>query len=161
MTAYKSPQYEIIDGTDTSTYRLTPDQHYGRVRCSYFSDTPAGGGDATDSMLVARLPKGARVIDIQLVHGAHTGLTGLDVGLQGADGSGYIDAANSVADDPDFFTPTALDVSSAGRTSVLTLATGNFGYKTEKEVDVILDVAVGVNGFANAVMSGFILYVVD
>lgn len=58
----------------------------------------------------------------------------LNVGLRGADGDGYLDEAQTVADDVNLFTSSPIDVSSAGSQEILL----PFGSTYDKDVEVTL-----------------------
>ena len=65
--------------------------------------TLTANSTADDIVAMILIPKGARVLASTLLLASVGTAADLEIGIAGADGSGYIDAANSVADDPDYF----------------------------------------------------------
>ena len=140
---------------------LKPNEEHGRVRFGRFTfETPetTGTTDGTN-IFVYRLPKGARVLEIFMAWEAMGTTAACDVGLAGADGSGYIDADDSVADDDDLFAA-AIDVSSAGENICADTIAQNYGYELGKECYLVLT-AETANWAAEKDMIGHVLFVVD
>lgn len=112
---------------------------FGTVRCVTATfTTPASGGAEFDKVYLAKIPKGARILGGRIVNEAMGSNMVADIGIEGFDGSGYYNAANTSADDPDFFTSTQISVASAASALWLVGAADNFGYKTQKDVWVTL-----------------------
>jgi len=139
---------------------LRPYDHHGRRRVVYFDYTVPTGGEADDNHVFAcKLPAGARILGGEFVtDGLGTGAQ-VDVGLAGFDGSGYIDAAGTVADDDDLL-GAALDVAAAGNDQFAKTIAQNYGYLTEKPVWVVLTVE-NAAWDAAAQIAGSVEYVID
>ena len=139
--------------------QLEPTEHYGRVRASYAEYTvPAGTEADGNNVAMVRLPENARILEGYVISD-DLGSGKVDVGLSGLDGSGFIDAANTVADDDDFF-GVNLDTTSAGTLEFAATAALNKGYKTEKECWLVFTVETAVWAAA-AVVRALVYYVVD
>lgn len=136
---------------------LKPNQENGRVRMSFFTKTFASEAAGLD-LALCKLPKGARIVGGEISFSASTGTATIAVGLMGKDGSGFIDAANSVSDN------TALLLAAAAITTTPVVRLANtqalsYGYETEKELYVTLTTAVAAMG--TQVLKGHIAYIVD
>lgn len=140
---------------------------HGRVRIAYFqfqADRDATGGVVAqnDTVRLAQLPEGARLIGGTIKHGAFGASVTLDLGLRGLDNSGFITKAitggGAVADDPDAIA-TDLDVAAAGQKALFEEAAYLF-YETDKEVELYCTFE-GANPADNVELSGVIHYVVD
>lgn len=132
----------------------------GKVRIQYFEVTADGDIDADSVIGLCLIPEGARVIGGAYQHSAFgTGRT-LDIGLYGANNSGYIDSSNSVADSSGFFV-SGDDVSLSGQDTIADLAQGdsNANYLTSKECVVAAKV-IGGTMPDTGTLKGVIKYVV-
>lgn len=142
---------------------LAPNELHGRVRIAYFqfqADRDATGAVVAqnDTLRACHIPVGARLIGGKYKCGAFGASVTVDFGLRAADGSGYLDTADTVADDPDAIA-TNLDVSAAA-VGDLFEEPAYLGYVTEKEL--ILDaIFEGANPADNVELSGWVEYVVD
>jgi len=136
---------------------LLPSELGGRFRIAYFEFTsPVGDLATTKNIILTRLPKGARVIAGSIV--SNTGGCKLDVGLSGADASGFM-ADGSVADDDDFFLA-AGDVSGTAMVAFPVTSALNYGYALTK--DCYLTGTVDTAAMTAAkVLKGHVMYVVD
>lgn len=140
---------------------IAPNEMHGRMRIARFTyETPVTTGVVDGQNIAACiLPKGARVLRIFLAwEDMGTGVA-VDVGLMGNDGSGFIDAANSVADDDALFAA-AVDLATAGETTVADTIAENYGYETEKECLLVLTAETG-DWDAEQDIIGHVEYVVD
>lgn len=142
---------------------LQPNELHGRVRIAYFQfqadrDIAAAAIAQNDSVRLCQLPAGARLIDGWYKFGAFGGSVTLDLGLFAADGSGYLDVAGTVADDPDAIA-TNVSIATAGAAALFEELAYR-GYETEKEVE-LRGLFEGANPADNVELSGYILYVVD
>jgi hypothetical protein len=118
--------------------KLTTKELYGRRRVSFGSVT--ADADENDVLGMVKVPANCRMLVGRLLTTALGASVTAIVGIAAQDGSGYIDAAGTVADDPDFFLG-ATDVSAASTTALAnTLALGA-GYVTEKEVIITVTLA--------------------
>ena len=136
---------------------LKPNEYEGRVRIARWSvvwTTDAAGTDVA----VHKLPKGARVINGTWYTSASTGTATIAIGLMGADGTGFIDAAGLVSDNVAFFLAAAAVTVLTEQRYANTIAL-NYGYETEKEVYVT--VTTGTAVMAGQTFRGHTLYVVD
>jgi hypothetical protein len=111
-----------------------------------------------DDVRLCQLPAGARLISGYAKFGAFGAAVTLDVGLRALDGSGYLDKALTVADDPDALA-TNLDVAAAGKVDLFE-ETPYLYYETEKELEVYA-LFEGANPSDSVEIQGVILYVVD
>jgi hypothetical protein len=142
---------------------LAPNELHGRQRIAFFQFQADRDADGlviaqNDDVRLCQLPAGARIIGGSIKHGAFGASTTLDIGLRGLDGSGYINAAGTVADDPDALA-TNLDVATAGVKDLLE-EPAYYGYVTEKEVEIYA-LFEGANPADNVELSGHVEYVVD
>jgi len=134
----------------------------GKIRHQMISYTAAAEMPIASVIALAKLPEKARIIGDSIRFSAYGAGVTLDLGLAGADGSGYISADNSTtADDEDLFLD-GIDVSSAGADTFARLYEGdaNAQYQTEKEVVLIATNKVAVIPAA-ATLKGEVFYVVD
>lgn len=140
--------------------QLMPTESRGRRRASYFSYTVPAGGEADDNHVFAcKIPEGARILGGSFkTDGCGAGAQ-VDIGVAAVDGSGYIDTAETVSDDDDFF-GAAVDIAAAGADAFASTIAQNYGYKTEKELWLVLTVENAAWGAA-AEIAGDIEYVVD
>lgn len=180
MATFKSEQVTQI--TAGAHAPLMPNELHGRVRVAYFewnSTTHATGASvaANDVINLAIIPSGARILRISgsnedLGSGAVT----VDFGLAGADGKGYIDTAEAVADDPDLFTasPLAMGTGTAGEFTAANTLTSGMGYPRNipaptppaqvpvlKECYLTATIVAEVGFLADVDLCGYVLYVVD
>jgi hypothetical protein len=141
---------------------LGPTEHSGRVRIAYFYSLPTAALAATNIVALCRLPAGARIIDGKLTSNAWVATSTADVGLAATDGTGKLDKAAAVSESAAFLTGGGtLAVATAGTYSFANTQANNYGYKTEKEVDVVMRLnTAGIDGVAD-VIQGHVLYVVD
>lgn len=141
---------------------ILPTDLGGRVRLAYFYSKPTAAIAATKVMALCILPAGARVIGGVLTSNAWVATSTADVGLVPVSQNGYIDKANSVAESATHFTGGGtLAVATAGAYSFANTQANNFGYKTEKEVYLVMKLnTAGIDGSAD-VVTGYVLYVVD
>jgi hypothetical protein len=81
----------------TQTYApLRPNQLGGRVRFMMFTYTAASDASGANIAL-AKLPKGARIFDIQFAVATSLGSATMAFGLAGANGNGYIDDGSTIS----------------------------------------------------------------
>ncbi len=163
MPTYDYQSVEIA-ASDSAAQNYAPskaNQTYGRVRRSMFTYAFLATESANDLVHLAKIPIGARMWG-GVIASPDLGTTfTIDIGLAGADGSGYIDADNSVADDPNFFTTAALDPGAgAGAFDFGKLAVDNPGYETEKATDLYLKIVTTGTPSAGTI-TGYVDYTVD
>lgn len=142
---------------------LKPNELHGRVRIAYFQfkadrDSDTLTVDQNDTIRLCQLPAGARLIGGTVKTGALGALVTADFGLAAYDGSGKLDKALLVADDPDAIA-TNVDVSAAITFNLFEESAYLF-YETEKELDLTL-LLEGADPADNVEISGTVLYVVD
>jgi len=141
----------------------------GRVRSASWNfnttdDLNAGTLAEAQSLKLVLLIKGTRILRGRCWFEAMGTDQTADLGLFGADGTGYIDAAGSVADDPDFFTSAAIAVAAAGEADFAVLQEDNPGYILEKNcwLCVTLDDTSSADPWAaDKDFNGFVDYVTD
>lgn len=136
---------------------MLPDVNYGRIRMCFFTVTLASQV-AGEDIAVCILPKGARILGGDIAASATLANSAqLSVGLMAKDGSGTIDAANSVSDNVAYLRAAAVQ-GTAKITHASTTALG-YGYKTEKELYMTISTSVGT--VSTEVIKGHISFVVD
>jgi hypothetical protein len=134
------------------------------VRCHYFQfqasrDAAAGVVAQNDVIHLCHLPAGARLLGGKLKFGVFGASVTADVGLAGADGSGYITVAATTADDPDAIA-TLLTTPAAGGMVDMFEEPAYLFYETEKELELTITLG-GANPADNVELSGFIMWVLD
>jgi len=138
---------------------LRPYDVYGRQRLSY-GNVPTGTVYAEDDVVgILKVKKGCRILPGVLFFTALGASITADVGVAAQDGSGYIDEAGTVADDPDFFTSAPIDVSAAGSAAFADTLAENVGYIFEKDVIVTVTLAGGTP--AATAIAAMLTYVND
>jgi len=80
-------------GTPGTYAPLRPNQLQGRVRRIMFTYTAASDASG-QNIALAKIPKGARLTQVNIAVSASTGSATLAFGLAGANGNGYIDDGN-------------------------------------------------------------------
>jgi hypothetical protein len=133
----------------------------GQVRRLYFS---LNTSDLTsvaelDVVRLVRIPAGSRIYGGRVINEAIGANQVVDIGLQGADGTGNIDAAGAVSDDPDFFTSAQLAVATVGENSFGILQEDNPTYKAEKDLYLTLtfeDTSSNVAPAADKDITGYV-----
>lgn len=133
----------------------------GKIRHTMISFTAAAAVAADSVIGLALLPQKARIIGDSIRFSAFGAGRTLDLGIVGADGSGFIDAAGLVADDVDFFLD-AVDVENAGADTFARLfeGDGNAQYQTEKQVLLVATILGDTIPIAGTI-KGEVFYVVD
>jgi hypothetical protein len=148
---------ELAAGRPPNYAPLSPNKYEGRMRISMFTrvyTTEAAGDDTA----LCELPKGARIISGVAQVSATTGSATLAFGLMAKDGSGYLDAALSVADDTAILKAAAAITTTAQVALAATVALKSL-YETEKQLYVTVTTAAAA--MAAQTLSGWIQYVVD
>lgn len=141
--------------------KLKPNELQGRVRMARFSfttDDTLGLVDG-ENVFACVLPKGARVLGGVIKGEAMGGTADIDIGLAGADGNGYIDDDNSVADDDDLFLAGG-DVDAAFNLTFADTIARNYGYELAKECYLVVTAETG-NWTTDKDVVGHVEYVVD
>ena len=143
---------------------LKPNELGGRVRIAHFEFKANRDGISAvvaqnDTVRLCSIPAGARLIGGKFKAEAFGASTTLDFGLRDPKGSGYIDLAGTVADDPDAIA-TLLTTPAAGGTADLFDEVAYLFYETEKELELYCTFA-GANPADDNVLAGHILFVVD
>ena len=140
--------------------KIKPNQLEGRVRIGRFSYTiPTGDEAIASNVALVRLPKGARIIEGKIKGEAMGNSSTVDIGLMGADGSGFINADGDVADDVDFFLDGG-DVNAAFNLDFAATIALNYGYELEKNCILLATPVVGAWD-AGQDLVGHVKYVVD
>jgi len=160
IDAYSTEMTDVIQSQTQGWNPLDPNKAGGRLERRYFSYTvPTAGLTDGSNIIACIIPKGARCLGGKLVPtGTGTSTQDVDVGVMGRDGSGFIDAAGSVADDDDFFVAAA-DVGGTATVNFGLTAALNYAYVTEKELYLVLTVETTALIAAN-VIEGHIDFVV-
>lgn len=159
MADYNSVEIAQVEGVGHDP--LKPHEQHGRMRIVRFSFTTDASLGLVDGEKITAciLPSGARIMEIYMVHGAMGGSGRVDIGVEGKDGSGFIDAAGSVADDDDLF---GINISlvSAGELSAANTVALEYGYVTEKALYLTLTAETG-NWTTSIPLEGHVVYVLD
>lgn len=161
MATHKSLQLLKVASPDHDP--LDANEHRGKVRVSHFqfqADRDATGAAAAqnDDVELCRIPAHARLLDGFVKHAAFGTSVVLDVGLKALNGDGYLDEADTVADDPDAIA-TDVNIAAAGSFSLFE-ETAYRMYVTEKEL-VLTCKFEGANPADNVELEGYISYSVE
>lgn len=112
----------------------------GVVTRKYFSYTTTANDDSGGKTYLQKIPANCRLYGgyIQWADAGASAQT-LDIGIEGADDSGFYNAAGTLADDDDFFTTaTAIAAATAGASAFgMLLTDAGAMYLTDKEVRVV------------------------
>lgn len=163
LRSKQTQQWEVMGNAPLKTNEL-----HGRVRVAYFQFQADRDGVVdgvavvaqNDMIRLCQIPAGARLLGGKVKNGAFGASCTLDIGLAALDGSGYIDTALTVADDPDAIaTLVAIATASAPAFDIIE-EPAYFGYETQKELDLTCTFK-GANPADNIELSGYITYVVD
>ena len=136
---------------------LKPNQVGGRVRVAAFTKVFASEAAGTDIAL-CKLPKGARILGGEVCVSASTGSATLSFGLMAEDGSGTIDAANSVSDAVASAFAAAAITTTALTPIFATQALLRY-YETEKPL--LLTVTTAAASMTTQTLKGLVFYAVD
>ncbi len=183
ITHYGTELTQGPPGNPQTYQPLRVNQLGGRVRFAMFNWVTASE-PVGSNIALAKIPGGARLVDIGMSISAGLGSTTLSFGLAGADGTGYIDdgtGANTcgtqTADSVSCIsgatgyppvalahlllpTPVAYDTANGAQSGVVTIGgSGGWLYQTAK--DVYLTVTVNAATIGTIVLSGYVLYVLD
>jgi len=168
MADYKSQQQLQVAPPNYSP--LKPNELGGRLRVAWWefntTDDPTSTMVEDDEVILAVIPKGARILGIEWACEAGGANQVVDVGIRGNDGTGYYDEAGTLADDDNFFTiDGAVDIHAAGDPGLAAnTLTNNYGYVTDKEVQITMKFFDDTGSTAVAAdkdVNGHITYVVD
>jgi hypothetical protein len=168
MATYESQQLKAVNGAGNK--KTHSREFEGKLTRNWWefntTDEPTATIALADSIRAVLLKKGTKIYGGKTFFEAvaSAGTVEVQFGLEGADGTGYIDgSAASVADDPNFFTTANLDISAAGEGSFGVLQEDNPGYElladcwltftlidggsgaiaTDKDINGYVDVVVG------------------
>jgi hypothetical protein len=163
MATHKSVGLALVEAPGNS--KMYPNQLGGKVRLAELNYTkPAATTFAEgDTLLLTKLPKGARVIGVHARLVAFGANQVLNLGLMGADGSGVYDQSGT-ADDADFLIDADTVAAAGGEVLTVDLSAAGYLYETSKEVYVTLtaeDTASTTALAAGAAIKGYILYSVE
>jgi len=157
MSAYNSVELESVrvDGD-----KLKPNQKSGKVVIAEFNYTvPTGDLTINDTIDLVELPAGAKLVGGAYQHGAMSTGAIMDMGLKGTDGNGYIDAAGTVADDPDYLID-GDDVAAAGQDTIAELAQGDLNALSTIDKDcTVYATCLSAGWAADATLQGIVKYV--
>lgn len=172
-----STQYsEQLNSVNASgTYRTgysNPAHSHGRVRIGAWDFNTTDDIDAAlaegDVIRLVKIPPHATIFGGKALFEAMGTDQIAKLGLIAVDGSGYLDKAETVADNDKFFTESetndGIDVSSAGASDFGLTLTDGYRYKTEKEcwlVATLDDTSSADPWAADKDFNGHLFYVVD
>jgi len=147
----------VAQGASGAGQMPPSNQSRGKTTVGAFTVTLASQVAGEDIALV-KIPKGARLLHGTIVASATLANSAqISVGLMGADGTGFLDAAGTVSDDVAALKAAA--VQSTTKISFLLTPALKFMYLTEKELWLTITTSVGT--VATEVVTGYIEYVVD
>jgi hypothetical protein len=121
--------------------------------------TLTANSTANDIVGMMLIPKGARVLASRLLLASVGTAADIEIGVAGADGSGYLNAANTTADDPDFFLASA-EIQAAATQDFGRLGDKNGNYLFDKDVILTIKLLTGAVP-SGAVFTMDVQYVVD
>lgn len=147
MTTFKSDQIAALDAAPPVVPKAN--ERHGRVRLHYWSFTTASGGGpaVNDTVVVARLPQGARI------------LGGRAAAEAMSSGAGTAQVSLGVAGDAARYLETSSVDAAAGLSFADTVAR-NFGDELTADTDVVAT-ALGEAWAGSKAFNGYILYAVD
>ena len=147
MTTFKSDQIAALDAVPVVVPKAN--ERHGRLRLHYWSFTTAaaGGPAVNDTVVIARLPQGARILGGRAAFEAmSTGAATAQVSIGlAADTARYLEASS---------------VDGAGGLSFADTTARNFGDELAADTDVVAT-ALGEAWAAAKAFNGYILYAVD
>ena len=158
-TLYSKQRAQIIaQGVDP----LEVYEENSRERSSFYSfNTTDQGGDAAavgDKIILAKVPPHRKLDGISYATDGLGAGWGVQIGIEGADGSGSYDKSGN-ADDPDFFSA-SVDLSAVANGEIGKSLAEQNGYLTVKEVFItatIIDLG-GFTSTANRNLQGKVYY---
>lgn len=169
MATFNSQQLALIanQAGGDSTKSIPANERRVRSMKDFFNfnttdETTSGTLADGDSIRLVKLLKGSKVFGIRFWFEAMGTNMVADFGLEGVDGSGFIDAAGTVADDVDFFTTAQISVAAIGEADAGVLQEDNPGYVLEKDCYLTLatvDSVGSVAWAANKNLDGYIEYI--
>ena len=123
--------------TTPSTSQTGENYDTGAEITQYFTYTTPSALATNKTVGLVKVPAYARILDCEITTEAHGGAQTFEVGLVGADNSGFY--TGTTADDTDFFL-TAFSVSNAVNDTFANFSVGdsNAGYPTTKEVWIVI-----------------------
>jgi len=147
MTVYKSDQIAGLDAAPAIVPKAN--ERHGRLRLHYWSFTTAAaaGPAINDTVVIVRLPQGARILGGRVANEAmSTGASTAQVSIGvGGDAARYLEASS---------------VDAAGGLSFADTPARNFGDELAADVDIVAT-ALGEAWAASKKLNGYILYAVD
>ena len=153
----------IIGGGSQASYTdAYSEASDGRLQCVYFTYSSGTTALSNQCVAVAKIPGYARIVggEIDIAANLADGATA-QIGLIGADGSGYIDKSASVADNYALFASAAASNTwTSGDTfATLSAGDGNANYVTDKSTFVTISTTSTVVWATNVVISGNVKYI--
>ena len=157
MSSYNSVELESVR---TDGDKLKPNQKSGKIVIAEFNYTvPTGNLTINDTIDLVELPAGAKLVGGVYQHGAMGVGSILDIGIKGSDGSGFIDAAGTAADDPDYFID-GDNVAAAGQDTIAELAQGDLNALATIDKDcTVYATCLGAGWVATKTLQGIVKYV--
>lgn len=157
MATVKSDVVTNLDSTNPAVNVIDVTLKHGRLRLAAFSyDTGASGPATSDVIQLVKVPKGARIFGIYIMHDAMTsgaGTAGADYG-DGGDVDRFVAARDMDAANTGVWLPLRQEDAN------LDAKTLGFGYKYA-DADTVDAVVTGEAWAANKRLDGFVLYSTD
>ena len=191
-TTINSYSVELNQGSpgNPQTYApLRPNQLGGRLRLEMFTYVAASDSSG-NSIALCKIPKGARLLDIQFAVGTSLGSATLSFGLAGANGNGNIDDGPNtstptntsdsigavVADSKTCIAAATTYTTTNTKVALLTPTVQNYAAAPAAEgvlnigtgawlymvsKDVYLTATIGTAALTTQILQGYVLYVLD
>ena len=141
---------------------LKPNESGGRSRSAYFQYTTTGDENDGETMSIAFIPAGARFKPGHIGFGALATMDQVIIGLVGADGSGFINAAEDAADDPNYFLGFT-NMDSAGTAVIANTSAFGLGKAIDKDCFAVLTFGDAGTGDTDPAIDirGYVEYTLD
>ena len=133
--------------------KIPAGEQSGRLRVAYDSYTTAGA-IGTDVIHLMKIPKGARILDVRVKHGAHSNSGTLDIGRLA------LDDAVEALDADGFFNELAVNAAGSNGMEISTVNPVGINKKFDAEVQVTVQKGA-TNTSAAAEIALAIFYVID
>jgi len=138
-----------------------PNEVGGKVRRIQFTSDPTGWGTGNVN-LIGVIPKGARLYPGRLWSPDQGTALIITIGAAAADGSGFLDEANTIADDDNFLTQSVIDLGTAQENTPINAALEDGGllFEAGRELEISFVVQT-VTALTPGDIEGYLEYVVD
>lgn len=145
---------------NADTLSSVDQSNQGGVLVKYFSYATGAVAHTNDVILLAKLPMNTRVVGGVVTVTAMGGAQTFDMGIMGADGSGYY--TGTTANDPDFFTASPIACSNAVADTFADVVAGDQNANVElgdRLTYLTISPPTGVTWTTNETITGYIKYI--